>query len=414
MQEVKLKHLLTSLIFFSLSCLAANAQEQGYLFGTVTTIEDREYTGIIRWGKEEVFWSDHFNASKVENENLNFLSQDELDYLEASGESRTSMNSFFGINWYSESSSSFLHQLVIEFGNIATIRTTSSNKALIFLKNGRVIEVNGSGYNDIGTTVSVFDEEIGKIDVKWDRIDKITFSDMPKKMKNLPGAPLYGKVTTRKGTFEGYIQWDHDERLDTDKLDGDTDDGDLSIPFSEIVRIERRGKNASFLELQGGRTFLLSNSNDVNEGNRGIIVTVRDLGRVDIPWSEFMDVEFTKTEWPMKSYAEYNQTSSLNASVTTTSQNVHKGEMVYDLDEAYEFEILHGVKDKIEYLIPFYQLKNIAPTDRYGSSITLKNGATLNLEISQDVSEKNQGIILKNKSEQLFIPWDKVLNINLF
>ena len=31
------------------------------IYGTVTTDEDREYTGQIRWGDEEAFWFDFFN-----------------------------------------------------------------------------------------------------------------------------------------------------------------------------------------------------------------------------------------------------------------------------------------------------------------------------------------------------------------
>ena len=58
------------LIFCVAVAITAQAQDTGFLYGKVTTIDNKEYTGAIRWGKEEVYWTDMFNASKEENENL--------------------------------------------------------------------------------------------------------------------------------------------------------------------------------------------------------------------------------------------------------------------------------------------------------------------------------------------------------
>ncbi len=52
----------------------------------------------------------------------------------------------------------------------------------------------------------------------------------PHKLEDKFGEPLYGTVETYDGTYSGYIQWDHDERIATDKLDGDAEDGKMSIP----------------------------------------------------------------------------------------------------------------------------------------------------------------------------------------
>ncbi len=128
----------------------------------------------------------------------------------------------------------------------------------------------------------------GEIKLKWDRIDEIRFMSTPASIKKTFGAPIYGTVYTEKGDeFRGYIQWDHDERLSVDELDGDNRDGEMSIAFSKIKSIEKEG-NGSLVILEGGREFKLRGSNDVNNENRGIIVNVSEFGRVDIPWDELI------------------------------------------------------------------------------------------------------------------------------
>ena len=38
-----------------------------YIYGTIITESEEEYTGFIRWGKEEMYWHDIFNSVKVES-----------------------------------------------------------------------------------------------------------------------------------------------------------------------------------------------------------------------------------------------------------------------------------------------------------------------------------------------------------
>jgi hypothetical protein len=67
--------------------------------------------------------------------------------------------------------------------------------------------------------------------LSWNKID---FLQSPKKSAKF-GDLVFGTVeTNRKEKFTGYIQWDHDERLSTDKLDGTSVDGNMSIAFSEM------------------------------------------------------------------------------------------------------------------------------------------------------------------------------------
>ena len=39
----------------------AFSQDQGFMYGRVTTIDGKSYEGALRWGKEEAYWTDMFN-----------------------------------------------------------------------------------------------------------------------------------------------------------------------------------------------------------------------------------------------------------------------------------------------------------------------------------------------------------------
>ena len=54
-----------------------------------------------------------------------------------------------------------------------------------------------------------------------------------------------GTVHTDDGSFRGYIQWDQDECLSSDELDGENRDGEVSLRMGEIRSIERRSRNSS-------------------------------------------------------------------------------------------------------------------------------------------------------------------------
>jgi hypothetical protein len=409
---ISLKHLLLTALTVSFAW-AASAQDEIFIYGTVTTIDDQTYTGSIRWGKEEIYWTDMFNASKERNENLDLLSRDEIDYLK---DRSTSSNDWVmrNVSWNWDNwnyDNSFVHQLAVPFGNIKSMEPISRSDVMITLQNGQEIEVDGDGYNDIGTKVRVNDNELGVIEISWSRIERVDFSATPKKLENKYGEPLYGTVKSDIGEFTGYVQWDHDERITTDKLDGDTDDGDLSIAFGKIASIEREGYSRSYVTMKSGRELELHGSNDVNSENRGIIVTVDGLGRVDIPWRDFDMVTFTDAPSAATSYGDFKNQSELTATVTTTNGDTHKGNLIFDLDESYDFEVLNGQDDDIEFEIDFKNISEITPKNYNYSKVTLKNGRSFVLGDSQDVTDDNDGVIVMKGKEPIYIPWDKVENI---
>lgn len=381
---------------------------EGFIYGKVYTVGGDTYEGQIRWGTEEAYWFDFFNATKPKNKYLGYLSREEMDDLE-----RYSNN--WAERWaervfsFSESSR-FGHTFVCQFGDIKSITVRGRNRVMLELRNGKEIRLD-DGSNDVGARIRVLDSELGEVTIKWDRLDKVEFMDTPKNLRTRMGEPIYGTVYTREGKITGYIQWDHDERLSTDKLDGDTRDDDLSIPFESIRSIEKSGRGVE-LVTKSGKELYLWGSNDVNRENRGIIVNTPGMGRLDIPWREFDKVVFIDKQVDMPIYKDFEKVSSLSGTVTEVNGSSYTGKIVFDLDETYNIEMLNGENDNIEYFIPFRAVKNIKPKNYSFSEVVLRDGQTLLLGDSQDLSDKNHGILVfESEDNYKYIPWDRVEEI---
>lgn len=412
---------------FTLAALAivpwlAKAQDEHFIYGRITMTDNKLYEGPIRWGKEEVYWNDIFNAAKSKNENLRYLSASERDDL-IERRHYHSHDGDWGGNWsrwlgntswhWDDDDDDFTHQFSCQFGEIKTIKPSGSKWVDIELQNGTKLELSGEGYNDVGLDIRVIDRELGEVEIYWNRIEKIEFINTPTKLMNRFGKPLYGTVESFGKKITGFIQWDHDERLSVDKLDGDSDDGDLSIEFDKIASITRVGSRCR-VQLKSGREIYLEGSNDVNRENRGVIVMNRDVAAVDIPWSEFDKITFEdKIPNALVSYDQFKNQKELSATVKTFGGETYSGRIVYDLDEEFDFELLQGKQFDFEYTTAFRNVKKIKTYDDTRCEVELKNGEKIMLTDAQDVDGRNQGVLVfaPGKGDPKYIPWDKVSEI---
>lgn len=383
---------------------------EGFIYGKVFTVGGDVFEGQIRWGKEEAYWFDFFNATKEENSFLRYLDRDEIDDLEKRSDE---WGERWTRNWlnFSRGDSEFNHTFVCQFGDIKSITVRSRNRVEMELKDGQTLHLD-DGSNDVGARLRVMDAELGEVQIKWDRLDRVEFLDTPKNLTARFGDPIYGTVKTRRGEITGFIQWDHDERLGSDELDGETRDDDFSIPFRNIKSIEKGGRGVD-LVTKSGREMYLIGSNDVNSENRGIIVNTPGEGRVDIPWREFESVEFLEVpKNRMPTYSDFEKPKSLSGTVTTVNGKSYSGKIIFDLDEELDIEIIQGESDNIEYLIPFRAVKRIHPKNYNYSAIELKNGEKLVIGDSQDVSEKNYGILVfQDEDNYKYIAWEDLEEI---
>lgn len=390
----------------------AEAQEKNvFLYGDVETVSGDVYTGFIRWGDDEVYWVELLNAKKTSNDFLKFLSTSEIEALaEQSGE-----NSWLGIDLgvlsiWEDKLSRTNHQFDTRFGDIVSIEPTGRSRARIRIKNGVIIEVAGEGYSDIGGEVKVLDKELGEVSLKWSRIERVSFKEAPQNATNAFGSPIYGTVDAgRKGTFTGLIQWDVDERFLDEVLDGEERGDDREIPFSSIRSIEK-DRNGVLVTLNSGRELALSGSNDVNDENRGIVVFDPEVGRVLIPWRDFRTADLSPQSFTGLSYTDFPVSEGLSGTVKTIDGNEYSGLLVYDLDESWEFEILDGRDDKVEFDIPFRNVSSIVPKNYNYSMVTLKNGRSLLIGDERDVTSANDGILVfvSKNEEPVYIKWAKI------
>ncbi len=414
----------TTLLLFgavmTASLQAAAQNDEGYLYGEVSMINGDRYKGQLRWGSEEAFWDDMFNATKNENPFPDYLDRDDM---EENG-NRKSKNTY--IRWNDRSgflslwgdrgniisiSGTSSRQFACRFGDIAELRPIGRDLVELTMRNGEKQEVGGNT-NDIGTKIKVYDDEIGIMDLSWDRIEKIRFLDGPKKLSNKMGEPLYGTLTTLKGgKFTGFIQWDNDECLSTDKLDGQSENGKMAIEFGNIASISPDGRG-SRVTLRSGRNLYLYGSNDVDSRNRGIVVKNPEWGRVLVNWKNFDRLDFSD-DIPGSGLAfkSFDKQKPIAGRLKTTDGESLAGLFAFDLDEYWNWEMLDGKDDGLEYQIPFQQIKSIKPKNYNYSLITLRSGRELILGETQDVTDRHDGVLVfKNSKDEapVFVPWKKV------
>lgn len=375
----------------------------GFVYGKVTTESGSSYEGRIRWGAEEAFWGDHFNGTKEHRT----LPED----MPERTRKRTPIKIFgitIGVRWDEQSQS---RAFKAAFGDIREIHVRGSDSARVLMKSGSEYGIDG-GSNDLGAKIAVWDPGIGKVDIEWDHVDSIEFSATPKRL-DVDERRLHATVHTNQGEFRGFIQWDQDECLSSDKLDGDSRDAELSIEMGRIRTIERRSRDSSRVVLVDGREFVLDGSNDVDSDNRGIFVNDPRYGRVLVTWDAFERIEFDEVDRTGPAYDDFEPGDALRGTVTDTDGGKHRGVVVFDLDETETWELFDGNRRGIEYAIPFHMIRAVVPESGDSSRVVLRGGEEIELEDTADAGEGNAGVlVLENGREKVYLPWDEVRRID--
>lgn len=227
------------------------------LYGTLTTRRGDTFSGYVCWDIDELF---------------------EEDVLDGEENKRTRK---------------------VKFGKIASISRYSSSGATVVLKTGEEMVLRGT--NDVDSDnrgIVISDPDLGDVVVKWDDFDKLEFKTAPRQVKYDDfdgGRPLRGTVYTEDGSsYKGTVRWDNDEEYTWEILDGDNRDIEFNIEFTKIKEIKRKSYRGSEVTLWDNRMFYLRGSNDVDEDNKGIIITLDDGDEVVVEWDEFNRLEFTK------------------------------------------------------------------------------------------------------------------------
>lgn len=312
-----------------------------------------------------------------------------------------SMGAFFG-----DHDEQFTHLFAARFGDLAGILVRGDDGLVVEFRNGKTLKLDG-GSNDVGAQVTVVDPRRGRHAIEWKQIRRVEFLETPSRLAKKLGEPLYGTVKSGKIEFTGHIQWDHDECLSIDELNGESEDGKVAIEFGDIVSI-RKHLGGALVMTKSGSEQHVRGTNDVNRGNRGILVKIARIGSVKIGWADFDEVTFSPAPNSGRGYGEYGSGSELRG-VVATRDDRHTGRIVFDLDESWDFELLHGTNGSTEYLIPFRDIARIKPRGLRRSDVELRNGITIELKESQDVSRNNEGLLVfgEHRSPR-YVAWSEV------
>lgn len=345
------------------------------LYGTVTTVYGSDFTGYIRWDRNEGSWTDLLDATKP---------------------SARGGSSISGIR----------------FGHIDRIDVVGRNAAIFTLRSGDQVEFTGHA-SDLGAGLRalIVDQGNGNIaQFHWSDLQTIDFTS--------PGSTppaesrLFGTMTTRTGMeFTGYVTWDVDEIYSTDILDGDEDGHRMRIPFGDIASIERHSMWGAKVTLHNGETMILEGTNDVDASISGISISDPALGQVKLDWDDFDIVRFHGTE-AESAFANFDGGRPIEGTVVTRGGDSYTGQIIWDRDEAYTWEMLNGEINDVEFQIEFSNIAGIVRTNR-GSVITLKDGRTFELSGSNDVDRGNRGILIRTDGREFEVEWNDFAELRL-
>lgn len=390
----------------------AEAPGAGFIHGTLTWPSGETRTGYLRWEDEEAFWDDLFHSGYrqrqwgryVDLEAMRKLRRDE--YYETHGlidriAYALSEDKNDPLGW---------RGFVSRFGDLRSIEIHDGEDDFVITADGGRHQIGGYA-NDDGARLLLYVEGAEEPErIRWNDLTEILFTPAPPDHE--PYAErLYGQLVTSAGDYEGYIQWDKSECTSIDVLDADEGD----IPLGEIRALSRARDNSTDVELRDGTTRNLHGSNDVDSGNRGIMVEVEGLGRVTVPWNRFTKLTFVDGHGSGRPRKAYDNAAPLRGSVTLDDGTWHAGRIVLDLDEGFEWDLLNGTDaDGLDYDIPLRLVTSLEPLAEGACRVTLVSGAQLELHGTNDTGEGNDGVlVLDDQDAAEHLNWSAIRRIDL-
>lgn len=383
------------LLFLFYSDLSA---QPGRICGVVHTRDGETFRGPIRWDKNEAFWDDILDATK------------KREGMQREGRRKEKRISILGlkISWEEEWAESKATS-GIQFGYLKSLERRSKNRAILKLKSGEEIVFYGSS-TDVGSGVReiiIDDPHEGKVELDWDDLDMIEFDECDSRQISRPEERLYGELETRRGDrFTGFVCWDVDEVFLSDILDGEERHRNRKIPFEKIETIERRSSSSAWVRLRNGDKMRLSGTNDVNSGNRGIVIQDPQFGRVTIGWDDFDRLELKDGSKFLRRYDEFRPPEPLYGVVYDEDGDSFEGYVRWDDDETESWELLDGEYRGLEVDVEFSQIAEIEKKSSSSVQVTLKNGNSFKLSGSNDVNDENKGIFITTDDGDLIeVDW---------
>jgi len=399
--------LLMTLLALAMPGSPANAGDnRGFIHGTVTLQSGEQHTGFLRWDAEEAFWDDLFNSRQTQLPWLDYVDMNEL-MAERRREYFATHGMLDRLMWtlHNKGDEVRLSRLFIsKFGDLEAIEIDEDENITLVIRDGARVPVRGYA-NDVSSDIIVYPADGEPVELEWDDLANIAFSQAPEQAA--PYAErLYGTVETTEGGFEGFIQWDQSECTSTDILDGDKQE----IPMGDLRTLTKNRRGSSDIVLRNGESFTMTGTNDVEGGNRGVMVENPDFGRVTIPWNRFQSINFADGMGSGPGRDDFPPITPLFGTVTGTEGESWTGRLVYDLDEAWSHDIFNGVSRDLEFDIPFALINSIEKREEGACRLSLASGLELELGDSQDTGDEHAGVLVFSDGNDIpaYIPWSRV------
>ncbi len=397
------------------STAAAEAHE-AFLYGRITTEDSTTYEGRLRWGGvEEAFWGDYFNGFKDENPWQSHVPPERLKEhhpVEVFGLKIAQQERQFDLR----------RPFMARFGDIARIEAHGRDLQ-VTLKNRTVIDLDRYSMDDLADGVRVWDVSRGVMNLDERRIRAIELLPAPSREGAVALDRLHGTVRARQGKFTGFVQWNREACVGWDKLNGHTDDKELSLRFDTLRSIARNSHDSSLVTLLDGREIILSGTREAGQDNRGVYVDDRRYGRVLVSWDAFERLDFSAANSDSgggPTYSDFPPGQALTGTVTSRGGSRLAGRLVFDLDESESTETLDAPSKGVDYTIPFGLIASIklAGSEDRGvpsATVMLHSGEELRLERTGDLGDENAGmlIFIDGRERPEYVPWTDVERIDV-
>lgn len=392
----------------ALPALILSQTSQGLIYGQITLKNGTKYQGQIRLGNQEALWDDVFNVPKHDRHPQKVL------VSAKSRQSEDGADDFklgFMELWEDKiPNSSFPFRC--NFGDMVSLEVPSEDLILLTLKNGENVKLKNGRGGDLNKQILIFNNELGKLSLNFKDIQSIKFEATPIDYHSPLGDPVYAKILTTMGVFEGYITWDMEECLGKDLISGKQKGVKVDLEFADIAELKAQN-DGSMIKLKSGQTIFLNDHDDVSKGNHGIMIRNLAFGKLILKWENFISARFLDPPVAPASYDDFAPPEMLRGTVDTKSGYHYEGQIIYDLDEIYDIEFLNGKNNGFEYYITFRALAKVEPQNDKFSMAFVKDGRQFLLGGSGDVDANNHGLILRLADERIkYIDWKDLKTVN--
>jgi len=105
---------------------------------------------------------------------------------------------------------------------------------------------------------------------------------------------LLASIKTFNGeAYSGKIVFDLDEEFDFELLQGKLHEFEYSTPFRNVKKIKQHDDSRCEIELKNGQKIMLSDGQDVDGRNQGVLVYAQGKGDPKyVPWDKVSEIEF--------------------------------------------------------------------------------------------------------------------------